>query len=398
VSRTLTEDELGQTLEFALEAGQGPSGIVLGTDGRPVADAQVMLATPSQPAMIMDGHAQSQMTSVTLAGSDGRFGLLPQTDPFIVVVLHDSGFAKVTEEQLKQGKPIRLQAWGRVEGELRTGGKPGAGEAVQLGYAMDGRPDSPRLYFHYQSTADEKGRFTFERVVPGDASVMRSVPMGPGAGRARMMGSTHATPVEIKPGQTAHLTIGGTGRPVIGRLSLPPQLGDKADWSNSLGHIGLQRQKPDIPAEIRAKGSEAIQAWHREWSSSDAGKAWQRDNRNYMFQPEQDGSFRVDDMPAGKYMLSVQLFRPAEDGPRRGFGQPLANLNYAVSVPEISGGRSDEPLDLGAVALQTPSTSRPVLARSPGSQPAANIVETLVAKIFSGSTDSRPAASQASAP
>ncbi len=244
---------------------------------------------------------------------------------------------------------------------------------------MDGRPDSPRLCFHYQATTDEEGRFTFERVVPGDASVMRSVPMGPGSGRARLMGSTHATPVEVKSGQTAHVTIGGTGRPVIGRLSLPPQLGDRADWSNSLGHISLQRQGPDIPDEVKAKGSEAIQAWHREWSASDAGKAWQRESQNYMFQPEQDGSFRVDDIPAGKYTLSVQLFKPSEDGQQHGFGQPLANLSYQFSVPEISGGRSDQPLDLGAVALQIPSFGR---ASVTSSRPAA----------------SRPAATQAAAP
>jgi hypothetical protein len=97
-----------------------------------------------------------------------------------------------------------------------------------------------------------------------------------------------------------------------------------------------------------------------------------------MFQPEQDGSFRIEDMPAGKYMLSVQLFKPADDGERRGFGTPLANLTYQFSVPEIHGGRSDQPLDLGTVALQIPSlgrasvaSTRPAASQSSATQAAA---------------------------
>ncbi len=328
VSMAFTEEQSGQALEFALEAGQGPGGIVLGIDGQPVSDAQVMLGTPSQPAMVVDGHAQPQSGSVTNTGPDGRFRLSPQTDPFLLVVLHDTGFAKVAEQQLKDDKPIRLQPWGRVEGDLRTGTKSGANEMIQLSYAMDARPDSPQLYFQYQSTTDEQGYFTFERVAPGDACVMRTVPMGGG-----MTGSSGTTPVEVKAGQTACVTIGGTGRPVIGKPTTPSDLAQEPDWSNSSCHILLQRQGPPIPFDVKLRGGQAVQAWYRDWTSSDAGRAWQRENRQFMFRPEQDGSFRVEDVPAGKYMLSVQLFKPADDGQRRSVGQPLANLSVRVLGP-----------------------------------------------------------------
>jgi hypothetical protein len=115
-----------------------------------------------------------------------------------------------------------------------------------------------------------------------------------------------------------------------------------------------------------------------------------------MFRPEEDGSFRVEDVPAGKYMLSVQLFKPADDGQRRNFGQPQANLTYAFSVPEIPGGRSDEALDLGTVTLQSQSFGR-IAARSADSQPAGGIMDTL-AKFFGGSASSQPAATQVAAP
>jgi hypothetical protein len=88
---------------------------------------------------------------------------------------------------------------------------------------------------------------------------------------------------------------------------------------------------------------------------SDAGKAYmaqqQRamaDMRRFSFAVRPDGSFRVDDVPAGDYQLSINLRQTA--GPSsvmRGIAMGYADF----TVPEMSGGRSDEPLVLDPVPI-----------------------------------------------
>jgi hypothetical protein len=55
-----------------------------------------------------------------------------------------------------------------------------------------------------------------------------------------------------------------------------------------------------------------------------------------------DGTFRIDDMPAGNYSLSVRL-----DGKVR-----LSLPESRFTLPRMKGDRSDEPLDLGDLALE----------------------------------------------
>ena len=54
-----------------------------------------------------------------------------------------------------------------------------------------------------------------------------------------------------------------------------------------------------------------------------------------------NGSFHIDDMPAGKYVLNVHFSQ-----------YPAGRLsNYRFSVPETAGGEPAPPLDLGVLTL-----------------------------------------------
>ena len=55
-----------------------------------------------------------------------------------------------------------------------------------------------------------------------------------------------------------------------------------------------------------------------------------------------DGSFRVDDVRAGKYVLRIR-FAGRSPGPLS---------EYRFTVPAVEGNRSSEPLDLGEVKLK----------------------------------------------
>ena len=65
----------------------------------------------------------------------------------------------------------------------------------------------------------------------------------------------------------------------------------------------------------------------------------------------EDGSFRVDDVPAGTYRLTTWLTSLAVFELNAASGRRIANLEHFFTVPEMPGGRSDEPFDLGTVTV-----------------------------------------------
>ena len=115
-----------------------------------------------------------------------------------------------------------------------------------------------------------------------------------------------------------------------------------------------------IPDEIR-DDNEARTAWWAEWSASEQGKAWQkqydaysalRDARHhYATAIDPDGSFRLDDIPAGEYELTVRLKAPPTGGESHA-QTVIGTLSHTFTVPEMDGGRSDQPLDLGELILK----------------------------------------------
>jgi len=84
--------------------------------------------------------------------------------------------------------------------------------------------------------------------------------------------------------------------------------------------------------------------------------------RSYPLRFEQDGSFQIDDVPTGNYELRIHVTEPRKDGEpaaRRGPVKEIGSLTREVVVPEVAGGRSDKPLDLGLLQLQWTGKAAP---------------------------------------
>ena len=341
------------TFDARLEPGSGPSGVVHGLDGRPLAGATVVLSTRSLRAQLYNGKFHETGYPQVLTGADGRFRFPAQIEPFRVFVHHAQGFAEADQKTLAGSPDLTIHPWGRVEGIVKIGSRTATG--VQVGLAEE--PERwnadeamPVTQGQVQIT-DARGHYAFEHVIPGELSVTRyfhleRLSYSVGVGDSRI--------VLVEPDKTTWVDLGGTGRPVIGRFVLPSGIKPDALFSRVNQTLELIQPEPPYPAGLNRQGREA---WLAKWLTTDEGKAHTRSNRTYDTNVRPDGRFRVEDVSAGKYELHAEVHEPAQGLPGT-YGPELASITTEITVPEIPGGRSDEPLDLGTIELK-PTAPRP---------------------------------------
>jgi RNA polymerase sigma factor (sigma-70 family) len=343
VSRVLRDDEDHPVVNFALRKAAGISGVVHLSDGSPLAKADVVLVVPSHPAFLTNGLPPAGNDHrVVKTGGDGRFAFPPQETPYTIVALHDRGFAEHTVNSAGEQAPAKLsvQPWGRIEGILKIGRRPGNGETLNLSYQNQGDTDQARPWWSGQVKTDDAGRFVFERVMPGAVTVSRQILLKQSPS-GQTIGYSHTVGAHVAPGATAQLTIGGTGRPIVGKVAAPAGFAGSIDWTCSQNSL-----VPKVTAsqKLRQLG------WRSEALPSGTG---------YTVKLEADGSLRVEDVVAGTYDLRIVV----REAPRNPYGLGLgesviATASREVVVPAMPGGRSDEPLDLGVIPVKAAENPR----------------------------------------
>jgi peroxiredoxin len=181
---------------------------------------------------------------------------------------------------------------------------------------------------------------------------MTRTPLG---GGQQMLSHSHHTRVETEAGKVMTLQIGGKGRPVVGRVALPPE-GMDGTWTfaNNTIHTKLILPKPPIPDNV---DPDHRAAWLKKWNETPEGKAFAERNRalsearkTYPLIAQRDGTFRVEDVEAGTYHLTVSANEPPPAG-QCCFGDTLGTLEHEFVVDAMPGGRSDEPLELPTLPL-----------------------------------------------
>ncbi|HUK83636.1 MAG TPA: carboxypeptidase-like regulatory domain-containing protein, partial [Verrucomicrobiae bacterium] len=346
-----------KNLTFKLAKGEGIAGAVLGPDGNTAAGVQIVMPTGTSWVEVEDGRLTPMGYEVAQTVSDpfGFFLFSPQTDASLIVAINDSGFAKVTDAEFKTNAVVRLQTWGIVQGVVKTGTRPAANQAVTLLYPVGEGfdPQKPHVFGQNNATTDENGRFRFERVMPGQVSVSKKFKMNDW----RSNYSSRATAV-VAPGQTVDVNVGGNGRPVVGRIEIPADLKD-GSWVIGEARLTTNVKMPkfDLPDEVEKMTAEERKAWYKKWQQSPEGKAFREAQRraieqrkNYAVQLQRDGSFRVDDVPEGSYVMNVSLAEPPKMR-QCGPGDEIATVTHEFTMPAIPNGVSDEPLELAALLV-----------------------------------------------
>ena len=100
------------TYDFKLRKADPLTGTVLDPDGEPLAGTEVYLAT--HPMRVKDRKASSyalRNNRMLRTDSAGRFEFTPEVEPFYLVVVHDQGYAMITEKVFADSPAVTIQPW-----------------------------------------------------------------------------------------------------------------------------------------------------------------------------------------------------------------------------------------------------------------------------------------------
>jgi hypothetical protein len=330
--------------DFQLKKSAPLSGIVRGPDGRLLAGVDVGLSGMGYDAPIVNGQLRNgsghHPSMRARTGPDGRYAFPAQGHRVSVVAVHDAGIAVRSASELGASTDLSLAPWGRIEGIAKIGTKPAVRERVS-GWCLTS------LYqdrISDETQADESGRFVFDRVAPGRNIICRRADNPDKQGWT----FTHPVYVDVKPNETVRVQLGGMGRPVVGRLAIPEGV-TLAHFALGQGVLTPPRSALPTPADYVELNSEQRSAWWEAFFRTPEGRADLEDReQNYAVLLRPDGTFRFEDVPAGRYVLKLP-FEGLSRGTREG-RQAFAHCD--VVVPEIPGGRSDLPLDIGSIPLE----------------------------------------------
>ncbi len=311
--------EGGGRLEIGLVRGAGPSGVVVLPDGRPAWGANVVLVGGRFPAVLRDSGEIDFSPDESRrfeTNAMGQFFLKPVADARSLLVSHKLGFALVPVDEVRAPSTIVLEPWGRVQGRLRVGTRPASNETVGL---TNSKLDSPayRLAVDWFTRTDADGNFRVDRIPPGhyDVAFIQKIDKldeGPGTlaltqnttDKARR---TQVLPVKVAAGRTTAVQLGGRGRQLTGKIVFVGRK-ELIEW-NSFYH---RLETVSSPSSFL--------------SFAVAFSPW--------------GSYRIDDVPSGRYRLTLRIPQLPEPVIRE------------IEVPEMPGGRSDLPLNLGTITIR----------------------------------------------
>jgi beta-lactamase regulating signal transducer with metallopeptidase domain/thiol-disulfide isomerase/thioredoxin len=366
------------SLDFRLKKAADLAGTLLRPDGSALAGADVLLVTTTSQIGLKSGRPdQSTFAPRTTSDSSGHFHFPPQSGKYLVMVAHEQGFALLRPEQLAGSSPIVVQPWGRVEGNAFVGAKAAAGRTItalshiqkQDGNADRADADFMRTRMQDDAQTDADGHFTLAHVPPGRSTVGIEVRYGETPERMSMISWTQREKVDAVAGKTVTITLGGKGRPVVGRVQVPPALVGKVDWYRGSFAIRSRLHLPGrvLPPDWNTMDAAARAKWNQEWRKRPDVQQYNKElasEKDYPVVVRPDGAFRVDDVVAGTYTINIRVEPPpGPDG--RLSSEAMAFASQEFTVPPMPGGRSDEPLNLGTIGLAT-NTSVKVGDDAPG--------------------------------
>jgi uncharacterized GH25 family protein len=314
VAREIKSDAGKITLDFELLKAKDFAATVLTPDGRPAAGAKVTVLGPNEVVSLNRGELENQ-PDVHDADQTGRVQIAVKNNNFRLVITHPSGYLDQSGLPSANPRQLKLTSWARVEGTVQVARRPQSDVEVLLNTpssASNAPPRNAPPRDQDTQTTDSRGRFAFARAISGLHWIVVKRVAGEGKSETTF---TATVPVDCPAGQTTHVDVGGTGRPVIGQLRRPPE-SKSGDSLRSASIVVM----PAI-----------------DWSDIETVPT-------FSAKPDSDGNFSLDEIPPGDYLL--QAFVPG--------APPLQLQSHHFTVSQINPKLSQRPVDLGVLTLKTP--------------------------------------------
>lgn len=347
-SREILPEEGEVSLVFEMVAGSGPTGVVKLPDGSPASGVKVAMATSNQQVSVYNGELETDFAAGNgVTDAEGRFKMpFPESD-FAIVCVGDVGWAVVYADQATETVEATLEPWGGLVGVALRGNEPRADEQISLYTMQTYDINAPRVYWQSHTKTDDSGHFAFERLQSGPATVSRRVRYAD-RGDSWMSANSHTVNVDVRAGETATVQLGGTGRTVTGRLTIPADYNDEVAWH--MGSVSLTEQlRPTGVQGFFYELGEAI----GHVSELSRGKPVQPAPRtqpcSYAATIDEEGRFEIEDVPPGDYRLRVTLYAPVTGSDFN--WNPVGRLDDSVTVAETDQDTS-QPADLGEHELK----------------------------------------------
>lgn len=367
------EQDGPQNLEVRLKKGKSIIYFVKSPDGKPVQDAEAGLALPRQYVSIQNGKLQtSSETPKSKSNAEGKIVFSAQSDPGIIVVVHDSGWAQVATTILGDApSDIILKPWARIEGRLLREGNPLGNSDISLRFSdldmpyYDGK--SARIDWNGDLKSDSNGEFSDNRIREGDWIVSHQVVVTRTDSRMGRTfhegGSIWSARAEAKSGETVKVELDEPQvRQVIGKFTIPS---GNPEFSFALFRPQLQSHQLVNLSLIKKRTKDELIAYMK----SPEGREEMRKQslpRTVPVEVTADGNFSAREVPLGEYVLHASVEKRNAQGNTVGYDQAI---QHRFSVKAADGDEKDVPVDLGELEL---TMTRPLLPGDP--TPSVNLV------------------------
>ncbi|MFK7735127.1 MAG: hypothetical protein AB8B50_03805 [Pirellulaceae bacterium] len=335
LSEPFKRDEVSQ-FQISLEQDAGITGEVVTADGDPAEKTTIAMCTRTQEVTVKNGIVRTTpgrgRSKTYSTRSDGSFVVPSEPCEWVLVFAHPNGYAERTKKELEASPIVELKPWGHLSGVVEIGGKPMGGIELLIG---TGRGDvDVMLHYSAKATTDEDGCYGFAKLPPRKLSVSPVF---------RMDKVAH-TPmhhmIDVKSGVKTVVNIPREGQRVIGKVSLPEELGLEREQLMLSAKCFLRPPSVSGPQQM-VKQSFKV---YNDFLNTEAGKAYQRDS----IQVGDDGTFSIEGLPEARFVIQVFAH---EKGKTTNDDRPVAFTARRIEVqPETV---ENPVLDLGEFPLRS---------------------------------------------
>jgi hypothetical protein len=238
----------------------------------------------------------------------GHFNIKPRYQPMGLFIRSPQGYVWIPADSLKPDQDITLSRWARLDLTVKQGANPMPRARVTVSPLAAG--DFQSVLGIWSVLSDEQGRVTLDQILPGENRITWLPDDSKLSTRERRESSKlppREIHVNIKPGETQTVALGGVGRTITGTID-----GDIRDFDHRRGLL-----------------------------RSSTGPI------HFDLQP--DNSFTVTDVPPGDCQLTINLGITWGKNIRIAETHAVARANFKIS-PTASD-TAAEPLDIGKVPV-----------------------------------------------